>query len=404
MSELMKKERYRSHLIHAFNGPRALALALALALCAVALATAHAQAPAPASGSRNLLIGEITPMSGPAATVGTRLHQVNKLWVDDLNRLGGVNGQTLELLTCNDEARPERAASCTRDLIDKGVSLLLLNALTAGVRASQPLLTNGPIALVLTPNIVPSADSFMFQVSPSEVDLTRAIARWLNAGSARSLAVVAATDASGESAVGAARQVFPGAGIELKLARIDLRATDASSQLAAVAAGDVKAIYSAYSGGGASVVVKGYHNLELAQPLIVSYANINAAFVRIVRDELPARLLGTSIGALVPDELPQADARERARVFARRYQEVYGEAPDMLNLIGKLSVDTAESILRHVTNPGDARAVKQYLESTPIESLHSIRFAPQNPVGLGLSDVMLVELKAGRWVKAGPVQ
>ncbi len=65
---------------------------------------------------------------------------------------------------------------------------------------------------------------------------------------------------------------------------------------------------------------------------------------------------------------------------------------------------TASLTITRVANPGDAKAVKQYLESTPIESLHSIRFSPQNHVGLGLSDVMLVELKAGRWVKAGPVQ
>ncbi len=376
---------------------RALGLALTASLCLDT--AAFAQTPA-----SPIIVGEVTPLTGPAATVGTRLNQVNRLWADDLNRRGGINGRRIELITCNDESRPERAASCTRDLIEKGTSLFLLNALTAGVRASMPLLANGPVALVLTPNILPAPATFLFQVSPAETDLTQAIAQWLRAGKASSLAVVAATDASGESAIQAARKIFPPAGIDMRLARIDLRATDASSQLAAVAAEGVGAIYSAYSGGGAGVVVKSYRNFDLTLPLIVSYANINAAFLRLIRDDMPRRLLGTSISALVPEELTSSAARARTAAFGQRYQEVYNEPPDMLNLIGKLSVDTAEAVLRNVKNPADARAVKQYLETNPVESLHTIRFSPENHVGLGEADTMVVEWRGDRWARAGAVR
>ena len=74
----------------------------------LAAALTHAQ------DTRPIVIGEVTPLTGPAATVGIRLNQVNRMWADDLNRAGGINGRRIELVTCNDEGRPERAASCTR--------------------------------------------------------------------------------------------------------------------------------------------------------------------------------------------------------------------------------------------------------------------------------------------------
>ena len=104
--------------------------------------------------------------------------------------------------------------------------------------------------------------------------------------------MLAATDTSGEVGVTSANKIFPAEKIELKLARIDLRATDASTQLASVASDDV--------GSGLFVVFRRWRdhgreelqNLGLKQPLIVSYANISDAFVQLVKDVKPARLLG----------------------------------------------------------------------------------------------------------------
>lgn len=357
-----------------------------------------------AQSAGNLAIGEIAPLSGPAATVGTRLNQVTKMWVDDVNRRGGINGRKIELTTCNDEARPEKAAACARDLIAKGIVLLFNNSLTASIRATQPLVANGPVMIVASPNITPPADSYVFQVSPSDFHLTKSVADFLKANRLSKIGMVAATDASGEVGVENARKVFAAEKIELKLARIDLRATDASNQLATVASEDIRVIFSSYSGAGGAVAVKSYHNLGLKQPLIVSYANLSAAFVNVVRDTLPPRLLGTSIAALVPDLVKDPGSRERSIAFAKAYQAIYGERPDMINYLGKLNVDTADAVLQNVKNPADVKAVKQFLESASIPSVHTIRFAKDRHVGLDESDLVIVELKNGTWVKAGPIE
>ena len=362
------------------------------------VAAASAQSDAP------WVIGEIAPLSGPAATVGIRLNQATKIWVDDVNKAGGIAGRKIELITCDDAARPEKAVSCARDLFSKKPVFLLNNSLTASILAVSPLVKDGPVMIVPSPNVTPSADSYVFQVSPSDLFLTAAIADFLKANGLNKIGMVAATDASGEVGVVSAKEVFAARNIELKLSRIDLRATDASTQLASVATDDVKIIYSSYSGAGAATVVKSYHNLGLKQPLIVSYANLSEAFVSVLKDDRPSRLLGTSIKALVPDLLTDADEQTRARAFVEGYQRVYGGKPDMINLLGKLNVDVVEAVLKTVKDPTDIKAVKAYLEATPLQSVQTIRFSPTSHVGMRETDVIIAELKKDTWVRADPVR
>jgi branched-chain amino acid transport system substrate-binding protein len=349
-------------------------------------------------------IGEIVPLSGPAATVGARLHQVSEMWAEDVNRRGGIRGARVEITTCNDEARPEKAVTCARDLIAKGSMLLINNSLTASIVATMPVVAKGPAMIIPSPNVAPSADTFVFQVSPSDLHITKALASFLKENKVQRLGMVAATDSSGEVGITNAQKIFPEEGIELRTARIDLRSTDASSQLANVATTGTKVIFSSYSGAGAASVVKSYSNLGLTQPLIVSYANLSAPFMAAVKDMMPPRLLATGISAVVPAEVRDPGARERAVAFAKAYQDKYKETPDMLNYLGKLTVDTVEAVLTNVKQPEDPRAVRDYLQSTPIKSVQNLNFSKTSHVGLTENDVIIVEWKKGVWSKADPVK
>jgi len=375
-----------------------------LTAMAAAIAAIVPSSWAAAQTQKPWIIGQVAPLTGPAATVGTRVDQSTQMWVNEVNAAGGIRGRKIELINCNDENRPERAVACAREMIEKGAVIILGNTLTASIRAIQPLTRQGPIFIIASPNIVPTADSFSFQVSPSDEHITESVAQFMKANGLAKIGMVAATDASGEVGVESARKVFPKSNIELKVERIDLRATDATTQLASVAGKDVKIIYSSYSGGGAIAVVKGFKNLGLEQPLVVSYGNISDAFVQLVKDVKPTRLLGTALGGILPDTMKDSGEQARARRFLEAYSKIHTERPDMLNILGKLLTDTADAILRHSPNPEDFGKVKQWLETTPIESVHNQRFSPTNHVGVDASSVVLVELKDNRWVVADPVR
>jgi ABC-type branched-subunit amino acid transport system substrate-binding protein len=216
--------------------------------------------------------------------------------------------------------------------------------------------------------------------------------------------MIAATDASGEAATMRAHEIFPSHGISLDLARIDLRANDASIQLAQIAGSGAKVIFSSYSGGSAAAVVKSYANLGLTQPLIVSYANVSDQFLSLIRNDQPERLLATAVKATVPELLSDPMERQRTLSFAASYKASSGARIDQLNLIALGLADTTEAILRNVSDPTDAKAVRAFLQSTSIKSFQTIRFSPESHVGMGTGDLAIVELKNGEWAKAAPVQ
>src|ERR1051325_3076310 len=101
------------------------------------------------------------------------------MWADEVNNHGGIKGRKIRLVTCNDEGRPEKAVSCSRDAVRDGATLVLAHSLTASIKAMQPVLANGPVMIIASPNIVPPADSLAFQTSPSDEHITEAIAQYL---------------------------------------------------------------------------------------------------------------------------------------------------------------------------------------------------------------------------------
>jgi branched-chain amino acid transport system substrate-binding protein len=350
------------------------------------------------------VIGEVAPLSGRYSTVGIRLSKPAKMWADEMNKRGGIRGRKIRLVTCNDESRPEKSVACARDAIREGAVMILAHGTSSTARAIEPLVKNGPVLIVPSPNVVPAPETLVFQTSPSDTDLLDAIANYLDENKVKKLSMISATDAAGEAQTLAAQDVFKKHSIDLQLQRIDMKATDASAQIATVMGADAKILFSSYSGGGAAAVVKSYTNLGLKQPLIISYANLSEAFMQVIKDYLPPRLLGVSVRGFIPETIKDAELRKRASKFMQDYQATFNEPADMINILGKFDVDVAEAVLTHVQDPSDGKAVKAFLEKSTVESLHRIAFSPTSHVGLGPQDLVLGEFDGKEWKQAGPTK
>jgi branched-chain amino acid transport system substrate-binding protein len=358
---------------------------------------------APAGAAEPYRIGVVAPTAGPVATVGLRQLRTLQWWEREVNKKGGINGRSVQLVHCNDEGRPEKAVACVRDLLGQKVVLLINSSVTGPIRATVPLVKDGPVMLTPSPYIEPDAAGYVFQTTPTDRDMTEALARYLTEGKVKKIGMVAATDASGEGSTANARSVFPKAGVDVDIERIDLKATDATVQLAKVARPDVAAVYSAYSGGGAAVVVKGFSSLGFEQPLIVSNANVSDAFISLIKSVMPKRLLSIAIRGVDPDLLATDAERERLKNFQASYKELNNEQPDHLNLLALGLADTAAAILSSVKDPGDPAAVKKFLQGTTIQSFQPIRFKEGRNIGMTPDDAAVLEFKDGVWKKAAPL-
>jgi branched-chain amino acid transport system substrate-binding protein len=108
-------------------------LSISAILCAGLCPTsAHAQ---------TIKIGEVGSMTGSEATFGISTHQGIELAIKEKNAKGGVKGKKLELITVDNQGKPEEAAIGTTKLItqDKVIAVL-------GEVASSRSLAMAPIA------------------------------------------------------------------------------------------------------------------------------------------------------------------------------------------------------------------------------------------------------------------
>ena len=95
--------------------------------------------------AQNVAIGVIAPTTGPIATVGTRQLQSLQYWAETANKAGGVKGKQVEIAHCNDEGSPEKAVNCARDLISRGVALLINCSVTGPILATMPIFLTPPL-------------------------------------------------------------------------------------------------------------------------------------------------------------------------------------------------------------------------------------------------------------------
>ncbi|MFQ5857935.1 MAG: ABC transporter substrate-binding protein [Anaerolineae bacterium] len=110
----------------------ALLLLILLAVrCAPALTTpaAPSQKPtstAPPVESKPIVIGEINAMTGVMSTQGLPVHAGIQYAVDEANKKGGINGRAIQLVSRDDESKPERAAAAAEELITRENAVALV--------------------------------------------------------------------------------------------------------------------------------------------------------------------------------------------------------------------------------------------------------------------------------------
>jgi ABC-type branched-subunit amino acid transport system substrate-binding protein len=120
--------------------PRHTAAAFALALSAAA---AHDAA------SRELVIGQSLGLTGGGADVAKQYHAGAKCHFDNLNREGGVRGNTLRIVAIDDGGQRDRTVENTKKLIDVEKAFVLFGyTAAAGAQAVFPLMEERGIPMI----------------------------------------------------------------------------------------------------------------------------------------------------------------------------------------------------------------------------------------------------------------
>jgi branched-chain amino acid transport system substrate-binding protein len=88
-----------------------------------------------------VVLGQSAPLTGPAAQLGIQFREGAKLYFNQVNAKGGINGRTIELRTLDDGYEPEKTAANTKKFVADEVFALFGYIGTPTSLAALPLAT-----------------------------------------------------------------------------------------------------------------------------------------------------------------------------------------------------------------------------------------------------------------------
>src|SRR5512134_2837073 len=87
---------------------------------------------APALAKDTIKIGAILAVTGPAAFLGAPEAKTLEMMVEEINKKGGIKGNTIELIIKDSGASPEKALSFAKQLIEEDKVLAIIGPSTSG--------------------------------------------------------------------------------------------------------------------------------------------------------------------------------------------------------------------------------------------------------------------------------
>ncbi len=82
-------------------------------------------------------IGVQAPITGKYANEGQSIDNFVRLIVDEKNAEGGLLGKKIEVVTCDDEAKAQKAAVCAKKLVNEGVFAVIGSYTSGATEAAQ---------------------------------------------------------------------------------------------------------------------------------------------------------------------------------------------------------------------------------------------------------------------------
>ena len=352
-------------------------------------------------------IGSVLSVTGPAAFLGDPELKTLQMYVDDINKKGGVIGRPLQLVHYDDGSDANKANSFAKRLIeDDKVDILVGGTTTGSTMSMVPLAEKSGtpfVSLAGAVVIIEPVKKFVFKTPHTDRMAAEKVFEDMKKRGITKVALLSETSGFGASGKKETEAVAGKYGITLVANETyGPKDTDMSPQLTKIkGTPGVQAVFVFGLGQGPAIVTKNYKQLGIALPLYQSHGVASDEFLKLagpaaegVRLPSPAQLIPTKLPANDPQK-PVVTAYENAYKAAYK-QDVStfgGYAYDGL----MLAVDAIKR-----ANSTDKAKVRDALEATKgfVGTSGTFNMSPTDHMGLDLSAFRMLEIKGGQWTIA----
>ncbi|OGA97581.1 MAG: ABC transporter substrate-binding protein, partial [Burkholderiales bacterium RIFCSPHIGHO2_12_FULL_61_11] len=348
--------------------------------------------------------GSILSVTGPAAFLGDPELKTMELYIEDINKKGGVLGRQLQLVHYDDGSDASKANGFAKRLIDDDKVDIIVGGTTTGSTMSMvPLVEKANIPFISLAGavvIIEPVKKWVFKTPHTDRMAAEKVFEDMKKRGLTKVALFSETSGFGQSGKKEAMAVAARYGIDLVANETyGPKDTDTSPQLTKIKnTGGVQAVFVIGLGQGPAIVTRNYQQLGITLPLYHAHGVASEEFIKLAGPaaegvRLPAAAL------LVADKLAANDPQKPvvegyAKAFKARWNTDVstfgGHAYDGL----MIAVDAIKR-----AGGTDKAKVRDAIEATKgfIGTGGKFDMSATDHMGLDLSAFRMLEIKGGNW-------
>ncbi len=242
------------------------------------------------SANAQLRIGQPSGFTGSVAAGVKENTEGAKLYLDAVNRQGGVHGQPVELVSVDDAFDPAKTVEAARNLItQQQVLALFLNRGTPHAQALLPLLTEHRVPLVAPSTgamaLHEPVNPWVFNVrAPYQREASKAVRHLVSIGITR-IAVLQTDDSFGSDSALGAEKGFAAANLKpVLLQKFPRDKADFAALAAQVVRSDAQAVLYIGSSGTVANGVKALRAANSNAQVVTLSNNASDGFIKLLGD------------------------------------------------------------------------------------------------------------------------
>lgn len=373
----------------------------------LAIGTALALGTLAAMAADTIKIGSVLSVTGPAAFLGDPELKTLQMYVEDINKKGGVIGRQLELVHYDDGSDAGKANGFGKRLIDDDKVDIIVGGTTTGATMSMaPLVEKAGIPFISLAGavvIVEPVKKWVFKTPHTDRMAAEKVFEDMKKRGLTKVALFSETSGFGQSGKKETEGVAAKYGITLVANETyGPKDTDMSPQLTKIRnVPGVQAVFIFGLGQGPAIATKGYKQLGMTLPLYHAHGVASDEFIKLagaaaegVRLPAAALLVASKLAANDPQK-PVAEGYTKA-YSAKWKSDVStfgGHAYDGL----MLAVDAIKR-----AGSTDKTKVRDAIEATKgfVGTGGVVNMSATDHMGLDLSAFKMLEIKSGDWTLA----
>jgi branched-chain amino acid transport system substrate-binding protein len=368
------------------------------------LAVLAALAPATAAEIR---IGSFVSATGPASFLGEPEEKTLKHYVEEINKAGGINGDTLKLVIYDDGGDANKARTFATRLVEEDKVVAVVGGSTTGTTmAAVPVFEDAQVPFISLAGavvIVEPVKKFTFKTPHTDRMACEKIFDDMKKRGLTKIGMISGTDGFGKSMRDECVKVNARFGVEILAEETyGPRDSDMTAQLTNLKGkAGMQALINPGFGQGPAIVTRNAKQLGLNVPLYQSHGVASKSFIELAGAaaegvRLPAAAL------LVADKLPDNDPQKKIALdYKTTYEKVTGQP---VSTFGGHAYDGLQMLVGAMkrAKSADPKKIRDEIEATKgfIGTSGIFNMTAADHMGLGLDAFRMLEIKNGDWTLA----